>query len=244
MKTTFFLTTLVASSLLAGCTTTDMQNTLTSMKKMEQSLNEGLAKAIQVPGASGVSPTSDFTNIKQSKLNGVFRQQLSTDGSTPEWPKLVITDLQFPADQLDRTRSKALRPHECVFFNAVLWSDAAHSESFNNLGLCASDLSGQSNSFVAPWWLTPISGKTSGQMRTSGPVPPFRKLPTDADLDGWLTNNFGNYYIGNLLTIVGYDQNYLPDDRRIWLKNIKATPTASRAVKDSSCSLSRTAIPC
>jgi len=222
MKAKFVLTMLVASALLVGCANADLQNALNSMSKLEQSLNAGMAQAVQAPGASGVSTLSGFTNLKQSKLNGVLRQQLSTDGSKPEWPKLVITDLQIPADQLDMSRSIMLRPDECVVFNAVLWSDAAHSENFNNLGLCARDLPRQSNDFVLTWKSFSVSGKTTGQVRTSGPVPPYNKLPSDAALDTWLMSQFGQYYVGSLLTIAGYDHNYTPDDRRIWVKNIKA----------------------
>jgi hypothetical protein len=40
-------------------------------------------------------------------------------------------------------------------------------------------------------------------------------------MDSWVMNQFGLYYVGSLLTLVGYDQNFTVDDRRFWIKNLK-----------------------
>lgn len=40
-------------------------------------------------------------------------------------------------------------------------------------------------------------------------------------LRAWLMNQFGLYYVGSLLTLVGYDPNFTVDDRRFWIRNIK-----------------------
>ena len=40
-------------------------------------------------------------------------------------------------------------------------------------------------------------------------------------MERWLINQFGLYYVGSLLTLVGYDPNFTVDDRRFWIRNIK-----------------------
>ncbi|WP_282959023.1 hypothetical protein [Comamonas kerstersii] len=40
-------------------------------------------------------------------------------------------------------------------------------------------------------------------------------------MERWLMNQFGLYYVGSLLALVGYDPNFTVDDRRFWIRNIK-----------------------
>ena len=156
-----------------------------------------------------------------SRSHNALRQNLSTDGRAPEWPKVVISNLQLPADQMTLTRSLTLKASDCIRFDAVLWHDAKRSERFSNLSLCAPELPKQSNNFVLTWKSFSISGKTSGQVRSDGPIPPYSKLPGDPAMERWLMNQFGLYYVGSLLTLVGYDPNFTVDDRRFWIRNIK-----------------------
>ena len=85
----------------------------------------------------------------------------------------------------------------------------------------APELPKQSNNFVLTWKSFSISGNTSGQVRSDGPIPPYSKLPSDPAMERWLMNQFGLYYVGSLLTLVGYDPNFTVDDRRFWIRNIK-----------------------
>ncbi|MCA8458022.1 hypothetical protein LGN04_29415, partial [Burkholderia multivorans] len=142
-------------------------------------------------------------------------------GAGQEWPKVVISNLQIPADQMTLTRSLTLKASDCIRFDAVLWHDAKRSERFSNLSLCAPELPKQSNNFVLTWKSFSITGKTSGQVRSDGPTPPYSKLPSDPAMERWLMNQFGLYYVGSLLTLVGYDPNFTVDDRRFWIRNIK-----------------------
>jgi hypothetical protein len=151
----------------------------------------------------------------QSDLNS------ATDGRAPEWPKVVISNLQIPADQMTLTRSLTLKASDCIRFDAVLWHDAKRSERFSSLSLCAPELPKQSNNFVLTWKRFSNSGKTTGQIRSDGPTPPYSKLPSDPAMERWLMNQFGLYYVGSLLTLVGYDPNFTVDDRRFWIRNIK-----------------------
>ncbi|GAA0533665.1 hypothetical protein [Pigmentiphaga daeguensis] len=125
---------------------------------------------------------------------------------------MVISNLQIPADQMTLTRSLTLKASDCIRFDAVLWHDAKRSERFSNLSLCAPELPKQSNNFVLTWKSFSISGKTSGQVRTDGPIPPYSKLPSDPAMERWLMNQFGLYYVGSLLTLVGYDPNFTVDE--------------------------------
>lgn len=202
--------------LLTGCTSTDMQSALNSLDGLGKSLNTSLNQPVALGGTG-----SNSKSLSNSPLHNVLRQTLSTDGSAPEWPKVVITDLQIPSDQLTLTRSLRLKANECIYFNAVLWHDAKHSDRFDNLSLCATELPKQSNNFVLTWKSFSISGKNTGQVRGDGPTPPYNKLPSDSEMDRWLMNQFGLYYVGSLLTLVGYDQNFTADDRRFWVKNLK-----------------------
>lgn len=201
-----------STALLASCASTQVQSTLDSLKDLPRSISNASARKA---GTSKVEGTS----LTQTPLLGVLREELSSDGRAPEWPKVVITDLRIPADQTDPGHSYSLKPDECIWFNAVLWRDAKRSENFNGLHLCAEELPKQSNNFVVTWHSFPISGKTSGQIRTDGPTPPYAKLPGDAFIDRWLMNQIGLYYIGSLLTLVGYDPHFIEDDRRFWVKN-------------------------
>lgn len=117
-------------------------------------------------------------------------------------------------------RSLSLKANECIHFNAILWRSTKQSERFDKLQLCAGELPKQSNNFVLTWKSFSISGKTTGQVRGDGPTPPYNKLPGDAAIDQWLTNQFGLYYVGSLLTLVGYDPNFSVDSRRFWVRNL------------------------
>ncbi|WP_234454594.1 hypothetical protein [Pseudomonas sp. LAM2023] len=201
---------------VTGCSSTEMQGALNSLNGVGQSISANLKQ---------VSPASVGTTSKNSLLRtplyNALRQNISTDGRAPEWPKVVITNLDIPADQRSLSRSLTLKANDCVHFDAVLWHDARRSEHFENLSLCAPDLPKQSNNFVLTWKSFSVSGKTTGQARTDGPTPPYSKLPSDAVMDSWVMNQFGLYYVGSMLTLVGYDPNFSVDDRRFWIKNIK-----------------------
>lgn len=201
---------------LAGCSATDMKGTLDSLGSAGQSIGKSLTQPMGA-ATQGVGQNS----LLRSPLLNVLRQNSSTDGSAPEWPKVVITNLQIPPDQMSVTRGLQLKPNDCIHFDAVLWHSVKRPEHFNGLSLCATELPKQSNNFVLTWKSFSISGKNTGQVRTEGPTPPYNKLPSDPAVDKWLMNQFGLYYVGSLLTLVGYDPNFTVDDRRFWIKNLK-----------------------
>lgn len=161
------------------------------------------------------------TDLTETRLMGVLRENMSTDGRAPEWPRVAITDLKIPSDQLNFGRGMTLRPDECIHFNAVLWTNDSESERFDDLRLCAEDLPKQSNGFVVPWYTFPVSGENTGQVRTEGPIPPYNKLPSDNAMEKWILNRFGQYYIGSLLTLIGYDPQFSIDRRRFWIRDVK-----------------------
>lgn len=201
---------------LTGCATTGMQGALDSINDLGQSISAGVNQAVTAPPQGG--PGNSLTG---SPLHNALRRNLSTDGRAPEWPKVVITNLQVPADQMTLTRGLRLKATDCIRFDAVLWHDARRAERFSDLSLCAPELPKQSNNFVLTWKSFAISGKTTGQVRGDGPTPPYNKLPNDPVMEKWLMNQFGLYYVGSLLTLVGYDPDFSIDDRRFWIRNLK-----------------------
>ncbi|WP_205204412.1 hypothetical protein [Azonexus hydrophilus] len=201
---------------LAGCATTGMQDALDSINDLGQSISTGINQAVTAPTQGGVG-----NSLTGTPLHNALRRNLSTDGRAPEWPKVVITNLQVPADQMTLTRGLRLKATDCIRFDAVLWHDARRAERFSDLSLCAPELPKQSNNFVLTWKSFSISGKTTGQVRSDGPTPPYNKLPSDPAMEKWLMNQFGLYYVGSLLTLVGYDPDFSVDDRRFWIRNLK-----------------------
>lgn len=214
------LLALIASGsiLLSGCATTSMQD---AIGQINGSLNE-IGRALGTPGAEGSGPVVSSngrggTRLTNTKLMGVYSHSPSTDGQSPEWPKVAISNLVIPAEQVSAPRLR-LKESDCVYFDAVLWHDAKTNEKFNGVSLCAPELPKRSNGFVTTWRTFPISGKTSGQVRGEGPTPPYSKLPSDALMDRWMAGA-GIYFIGSILTMMGYDPQFFVDDRRFWVKN-------------------------
>lgn len=204
------------SVFVAGCAT-DMG---AAMGQLNDSLGE-FGKAVATSAEAGsASSRGSGNSLAKTKLMGVFNRSLSTDGQPPEWPKVAITNLYVPADQASSSRLR-LRANDCVHFDAVLWYDAKHNEKFNDVSLCALELPKRSNDFVTTWRTFPISGKTSGQQRSDGPVPPRSKLPSDSLTDRWMTG-LGIYFIGSMLTMMGYDPQFIEDDRRFWVKKVRS----------------------
>lgn len=204
---------LVVAALLSGCSSVHTQPAWESIKDKTAALSNNLRQSNQNPQRSG-------TSLLATPLHGALSRQPSTDGQTPEWPKVVITNLKIPAEQLDLGRTLTLRPDECIHFDAVLWRSAQESQRFDDIHLCANELPKQSNNFVLTWKSFSIAGDTTGQVRTEGPTPPSMKLPSDPVVDQWLMSQFGLYYLGSLLTLVGYDPDFTPDSRRFWVKDL------------------------
>lgn len=212
---------ILMASLLAGCSSVNMKgafdSAVKSLNDAQRALGTNLSQSAALPGAPGRR-----NSLLGTPLHNALKTNISTDGSAPEWPKVVITNLQIPASQRQLAgRSFSLKANECIYFDAVLWHDARHNDRFTNLSLCAPELPKQPNDFVNIWKSFPISGQTTGQVRTEGPTPPYSKLPSDPAMENWLLQQFGLYYVGSLLTLVGYDNNFSIDDRRVWIKNIK-----------------------
>lgn len=153
---------LALAALFSGCSTLHTQPAWESIKDKTAALSQNLR-----PSAQPQKQTS--TSLLKTPLLGALSRNPSSDGRTPEWPKVVITDLEIPADQQNLGRSLSLRPDECIKFNAILWNSASDSQRFDKLRLCADQLPKQSNNFVLTWKSFSIPGETTGQVRTDGP---------------------------------------------------------------------------
>lgn len=203
--------------IISGCATSEIQQTVSGLSSFGQKiLTDILVQPAQMN--TGFS-LNGYTSIKKTPLYGLLSKYPSVDGSAPEWPKISISELIIPPGQLDASHDLTLKPNECVTFNATIWYNSTKSESIKKISLCAAELPRQSNSFVLVWKSFNISGKTTGQIRTNGPTPPYNKLPNNSDLDRWINFQFGQYYIGSLATLVGYDPDFMIDDRRLWVRS-------------------------
>lgn len=199
--------------LVSGCTTADI-------KGVVDALNSPARPVGTSPGQPAVQPSANMekNSLLKTPLYNALHQNLYTGGKVPEWPKVVILDLEIPRNELAAPSINPL-PGECIRFDAVLWHDAKRSERFSHVTLCASELpTGVTYDFVG--FLSFISGKTTGQLRTDGPTPPLYIMPTDQAMKQW-TAFSGLYFVGGLMRLVGYDPDFPIDNRRFWIRNIK-----------------------
>lgn len=197
------------------------------LKGVTDSINTAAAQAqsgTRNQGQQANAPGSGQhgNKVAGTKLAKIFSNYPASGDEAPEWPKVAILITQIPKAQLENHYMvHKPAPNECLRFSIKLWQNAKTSENFENLELCGSDIpTGVSFSKVMVWKNFPITGKTAGQVR-SGPTPPYNKLPSSPALDRWFMNDTGYYYLGSLLYSLGYDWNYAPDSRRVWVAKIE-----------------------
>jgi len=212
---------------LSACTATDMQ---AAMGKLNSSLSE-MSAGLNNTGNGSQTQGVAGTSLTKTKLMGVLARAPSTDGSAPEWPKIAITELRVSEAQVKNT-DIFVKSTDCVQFDAVLWHDARHKETFHDVTLCGSELPRthtdygidllDGNEFVTTWRAFTIRGKTTGQVRGEGPEPPLFKLPSRPfpSFEIWLSSQ-GMSFIGSMLTMMGYDPQFTADDRRFWIKSAR-----------------------
>lgn len=192
------------------------------LKGAVDTINNTAAQAKGGGNAQGAtSSTVGRHKVADTKLAKIFASYPATGDAAPEWPKVAISISDIPREQTEN-HYMVHRPsaNECMRFSIKLWSNAKTSEAFNDLELCGSDIAaGVSFSQIRVWKNFPVSGKTAGQVRT-GPTPPYTKIPSSPLLDRWFVNESGYYYFGSLLYSLGYDWNFAPDSRRVWVEKV------------------------
>lgn len=196
------------------------------LKGVTDSINSTAAQAqggtrpqAQQPGASS---GNQRRKISGTKLANIFSSHPATGDAPPEWPRIAISIAEIPQVQLEN-HYMVHKPTatECMRFSVKYWTNAKTVETFNDLELCGGDIpSGVSFSKLMVWKNFPVAGKTAGQVRI-GPTPPYNKLPQSPTLDRWFMNDTGYHYLGSLLYSLGYDWNYAPDSRRIWVAKVE-----------------------
>lgn len=198
------------------------------LKGVTDSINSTAVQAQAGARNQGQQPTAESGSGSQgnkvagTRLANIFANYPATGDGAPEWPKMAISISKIPRAQLEN-HYMVHHPatNECMLFSIKFWPNAKTSENFNNLELCGSDIApGVSFSKLMVWKNFPVTGKTAGQVR-SGPTPPYNKLPSSPQLDRWFMNDTGYYYLGSLLYSLGYDWNYAPDSRRVWVAKVE-----------------------
>ena len=74
---------------LTGCATTDMQGALGSLNGLGQSIGASLSQAATPASAA------NRNSLLGTPLHNALRQNLSTDGRAPEWPKVESAICKF-----------------------------------------------------------------------------------------------------------------------------------------------------
>lgn len=197
------------------------------LKGVTDSINSTAAQAQTGAQGNGQQPAASRSSSQGNKVAGtklarIFANYPAAGDEAPEWPKIAISISEIPRAQLENHfMIHRPAPSECMRFSIKLWSNAKTAENFNNLELCGSDIApGVSFSKLMVWKNFPVTGKTAGQVRT-GPTPPYNKVPSSPQLDKWFVNDTGYYYLGSLLYSLGYDWNYAPDSRRVWVAKVE-----------------------
>lgn len=193
---------------LSGCSTADLTSTSEKLKSAVDDFS----------GKKSAAASDSATDLSKTRLANIL-SLVSASTNVPEWPKIAIRDLDIPASQL--TGNRPLAGNECIHFNATVWTSATVSDRIENIRFCAKDFTSKDNQFVLEWKIYSIPGKTTGQLRNDGPVPPSTKLPTDPAIDQWFSSRNAYYYLGSLLVSMGLDKNFYPDKRRIWVVNLR-----------------------
>ena len=213
----------VVFPMCAGCATTaaDINSSITGAAQSAIKLLDKVE-----PSPAPYASARGATTIAKTKLNGILAQNPSAGSSAALWPRIAIRDLEIPQWQVQGAAfNRPVGTADCIYFNVTLWRTNTQSERIENIELCGNELSrNQDNNFVSRWKALPInSTTTTGQKRTEGPVPPKAKLPTAPEIDTWFWNHQALWYLGTLLTKLGYDQGFVPEETspRVWVVNLK-----------------------
>lgn len=172
--------------------------------------------------ASKVNSAKPSISILDTRLANLLSNNPSTSNDKPQWPRIAISELRVPTYQVrENIPAVGFTLRDCVYFNATVWTNETASEQLENVSVCGADMArlrikGYDNrGAVMAWQSSAVSGETTGQTRTSGPLPPAYGLGKSDFLKLWLDHGYGLLFLGHILHSVGYDPNF--DERRIWL---------------------------
>ena len=214
---------LLATLVLGACTT---DGGLASADEVKQRYQAAVAKA-QADRASSTPP---------AEVEGLFKRHPISDSRNPQtWPRVAITITSATPGVLSTVslgQYNNLKPTDCIVYDLKVWASASAGKSYPGLKLCSAELYQRVKAVpmyqIEPWGRRSffVTDKTTGSVRTEGPVPPRDHFPTDAALQNLWLDRFKNSmaYMGGVLVILGYDWNDV-QDKRVWVVSAPAKPT-------------------
>lgn len=194
-----------AVSCLGACVTTQGGGISEALDNVSKQINESVG-AIGTTGGTGKHPVYEPINPARGTFPGVFKGPhiARYDARETGWPRVAITYLEWG------------RRLECWTARADIWENPKnhHSETFrvcdvpyivkDDVGGPGAVLIGESaNGYVGRGYIQYLSAQysrdrwsTTGETRTTGPVPPKRVMPSiptaDSDLPGLGTNSLNS----------------------------------------------------
>ncbi|MGK5048460.1 hypothetical protein ACQ4WP_21575 [Janthinobacterium sp. GB4P2] len=170
--------------------------------------------------------------IQDTPIYKIFEKYPVTDShNPPDYPKTAIS-ISYPnwLNEGDATIGR-FKPNQCLTYSVTYWANKDAPQIYDNLVVCASDLSKVSHSSLRTVWpFFGLSGTNTGQVRTTGPIPPATPFPTDAASRTFIERG-GVFFLGAIMTAMGYDWNFSADSRRVWV--VKVGEPASMADKQN-----------
>jgi len=185
-----------------------------------------------------ISERVDYTNINETKLNGLFSKNPYDEKIDPEfsYPRVALTvhdvpdnhDDIYPIGMPGRTKKLTIDEYEeiagCWDLSATVWENSTDSETID-FGWCyPDDQDGTIHGRLVYNWVSfsglsgPKGGHT-GLERTTGPLPPRTKFPDNLahkKFLGDMDQRYNTIMLGSIMDTMGFDYT-ITEDKRFWV---------------------------
>ena len=174
-------------------------------------------------GEAGSPFPGTHRRIRDTALNDIFN---SAEAGT-DYPHVAIAI----TDWSDRITSRGMNPtsqaqaNDCLTFDATLWRSAKTSESIDGLIICAGEARRgyMRGAFDGGFRFASVAGESTGQRRTTGPLPPANVYPRTAEADDLLDGPWQSL-LANILMEMGLDFSYGGNVGRVWVVSVRNEP--------------------
>lgn len=182
-----------------------------------------VSSVVAPQGHTGSAFPGTHRRIRDTPLNDIF----NTAEAGSDYPHVAITI----TDWSDRITSRGMNPtsqaqaNDCLTFDVTLWRNAKSSEPINGLIICAGEARRgyMRGAFDGGFRFASVAGESTGQRRTTGPVPPANVYPRTAEADD-LLDGPGQSLLANLLMEMGLDFSYGGNVGRVWVVSVSNQP--------------------
>lgn len=167
------------------------------------------------------STANSGKRLQDTPIYKIFEKYPVTDShNPPDYPKAAIS-VSYPNWLNDGDAIVGrFKPNQCLTYSVTYWANKDAQQTYDNLIICASDLSKVSHSSLRTIWpFFGPSGTNTGQVRTTGPIPPATPFPTDAASRTFIERG-GVFFLGAIMNAMSYDWNFSADSRRVWVVKV------------------------